>query len=245
MQFICLKCGRTDEVIGDSHPRCLVCGKPLLKATKSYEGLLLSPEFVLKRMKTLVQKHGLQRVESGPFKHEREAWSTAIYALALSEMYSKKYWVRVETVAQTPDTYVHHIDQTTGNNIDQMQSVEVVDWVQSVAEVMTLIEKKAKKAYPPFYCLLITSRSGKGLDTDAIADEIKKVSIPFAEIWIVGMLAYNIANVGRLYPTVSLLQFDIRTALKNAKCKNDIMVRQQRGRGTQFTPLGPIYLPIP
>jgi len=101
MQFFCLNCGRTDEVIGDSRPRCLSCGGPLLKATESYEGLLMSPEFVLRRMKTLVQKHGLQRVENGPFKHERGAWSTAIYALALSEMYSKKYWVRIETVAQT------------------------------------------------------------------------------------------------------------------------------------------------
>lgn len=245
MQFICLNCGRTDEVIEDSRPRCLVCGGSLLKATESYEGLLMSAEFVLRRMKTLVQKHGLQRVENGPFKHEREAWSTAMYALALSEMYSKKYWVRVETVAQTPDTYVHHIDQSTGNNIDQMQSVEVVDWVQNVAEVMTLIEKKAKKAYPPFYCLLITGRSGKTLDTDAIAEEIKKMSIPFAEIWIIGMLAYNVANVAMLFPILSLLQFDIPSALEKAKLEHDIMVRRQRGKGTQFVPLGPIYLPIP
>lgn len=245
MQFICVKCSRTEEVIGDACPSCLGCGEPLLKATKSYDGLLMSPEFVLKRMKTLVQKHGLPRVESGPFKHEREAWSTAIYALALSEMYSKKYWVRVETVAQTPDTYVHHIDQSTGSNIDQTQSVEVVDWVETVADVMTLIEKKAKKAYPPFYCLLITGRSGKALDPHAIAEEIEKISIPFAEIWIVGMLAYNVANAARLFPSLSLLQFDIRTALQKAKTENDIMVKQKRGKGTQFTPLGPIYLPIP
>jgi len=126
-----------------------------------------------------------------------------------------------------------------------MQSVEVVDWVESVADVMTLIENKAKKAYPSFYCLLITGRSGKTLNPHALAEEIRKMSVPFAEIWIIGMLDYNVANIARLFPTLSLLRFDIPRALEKAKPESDIMVKQQRGRGTQFEPLGPIYLPIP
>jgi len=44
----------------------------------------------------------------------------------------KKYWVEIETVDQTPDTRVHHIDQSKGHNSVQMQSVEVVDWEQHV-----------------------------------------------------------------------------------------------------------------
>lgn len=70
----------------------------------------MSPEFVLSRMKGVVEKHGLIDAASGRFKREREACSTALYALALSEMFGAKYWVEVETVEQTPDTRIYQID---------------------------------------------------------------------------------------------------------------------------------------
>src|SRR4051812_7908245 len=81
--------------------------------------------------------------------------------LALSEIHAKKYWVEIETVEQTPDTKVHHIDQSRGHNVVQTQSVEVVDWEQHVEDPMALIRAKSRKSYPDHFCLLITARSGK------------------------------------------------------------------------------------
>src|SRR5579859_6797127 len=245
MRFKCKVCGRDDEIIGDSSPHCLYCNVPLLRATESYAGLLMSPEIVLRRMKTLVEKHGLSRVENGPFKHEREAWSTAIYALALSEINGKKYWVEIETSAQTPDSYLHCIDQSSGSNVDQIQSIEVVDWEEHNNDLLTLVEKKVKKAYPQHYCLLITGRSGQLLEPHAFATKLLELTIPFAEIWIIGMPAYDTVNIARLFPDVMVKHFALSKALIAAKTEYSFMVKQQRGVSTEFVPLGSIYLPIP
>jgi len=43
-------------------------------------------------------------------------------------MYGKKYWVEIETVEQTPDTKVHHIDQSQGYNIVQTQLCKRSAW---------------------------------------------------------------------------------------------------------------------
>src|SRR5437868_13842169 len=45
MEFLCVKCGHKDEVVGDDTPLCLSCGVHLVKATQSYAGLWMSPEF--------------------------------------------------------------------------------------------------------------------------------------------------------------------------------------------------------
>jgi hypothetical protein len=63
----------------------------------------MSPEFVLHRMKAVVEKHGFIEAAPGRFKPERKACSTAPYAPGLSEMFGpKKYWVEIETGAGPP-----------------------------------------------------------------------------------------------------------------------------------------------
>jgi hypothetical protein len=125
---------------------------------------------------------------------EREACSTALYALALSEISGKTYWVEVETVEQTPDTKVHHIDQSQGYNIVQTQSVEVVDWEEHIEDPMELIGAKSRNSYPKDFCLLIAARSGKTVYPQVIARDIRKITVPFAEIWILGQSAPNTVN---------------------------------------------------
>jgi hypothetical protein len=245
MEFICSQCGRKEWVFGDSAPACWTCGAPLIKATQSYAGCLMSPEFVLRRMKTVVETHGFINSASGRFKHEREACSTALYALALSELLGGKYWVEVETVDQTPDTRVYKIDQSQGHNILQKQSVEVVDWDEHVDDPMDLIRKKSRKAYPKDFCLLVAARSGKDVVPQVIAREIRKMKVPFAEIWILGQSTSNTINVARLHPTTLQLEFNLFEALGRAKTDTDVLSKRKRGNETEFVDLGKIYLPIP
>jgi len=233
MEFMCGKCGRKEWVFNDDAPLCFYCGAPLVKATRSYAGCLMSPEFVLQRMRHIVEKHGVFEAESGRFKREREACSTALYALALSEMSGKEYRVEIETVDQTPDTKVHHIDQSKGYNIVQTQSVEIVDWEKHVDDPMELIRAKSRKKYPADYCLLIAARSGKMVYPQRIARDIRRMTIPFAEVWILGQSATNAFNVARLHPTTLQHRFDIFEALKRAETDADVLTRRQRGKETE------------
>ncbi|MHB8216244.1 MAG: hypothetical protein ACYDDS_09210 [Candidatus Sulfotelmatobacter sp.] len=245
MEFMCSKCGRTEFVVGDQSPLCWGCGAPLIKAIQSYAGWMMSPDFVLHRMKKVVEKHGYSDVASGRFKREREACSTALYALALSEINREKYWIEVETVQQTPDTILYQIDQTEGHNTLRRQMVEVVDWEEHVDDVMELIRAKCRKQYPADFCLLIAARSGKMVWPQVIARDIRKLTVPFAEIWILGQSVSNTINVARLYPTVFQLEFNLFEALKRAKTDADVISRQKRGSETEFKNLGQIYLAIP
>ena len=245
MEFICGQCGGKDWVFGDDSPLCWKCGVPLIKATQSYAGCLMSPEFVLRRMNTAMGKHGSIATGTGRFKREREASATAIYALALSELSGAKYWVEIETVEQTSDTRVYQIDQSRGYNTLRRQNVEVVDWEQHVDDVMELVRAKCEKRYPKDFCLLIAGRSGKMVYPQVIARDIRTMTVPFAEIWILGQSATNTFNVARLHPTILQLQFDVFEALERAKTDADVITKQKRGRDTEFVPLGQVYLPIP
>ena len=92
MEFICGQCGGKDWVFGDDARLCWKCGAPLIKATQSYVGCLMSPEFVLRRMNGVIEKRGFIEAGSGRFKREREACATALYTLALAELSGAKYW---------------------------------------------------------------------------------------------------------------------------------------------------------
>ena len=91
-----------------------------------------------------------------------------MYALGLAEMYSKEYWVEIETVDQTPDTRVHHIDQSAGHNEIGTQHIEIVDWEEHVDDALDLIKQKCRRAYPPYFCLLLLARNGKNFDVGDI-----------------------------------------------------------------------------
>jgi DNA-directed RNA polymerase subunit RPC12/RpoP len=85
MQYICAHCGcRPEEIIGHNSPRCLRCGKPMVRATLSYKGLWMSPSFVIQRMQKIIETHGIREAQSSRrFKQEREAWATAAWSFGL------------------------------------------------------------------------------------------------------------------------------------------------------------------
>ena len=245
MRFCCPKCGREDEVIGDTKPNCLWCGTALLRA-ETYTGLWMSPRIAVVRMNTLIEKHGYgEATTSGRFKREREAWTTGMYALGLAEMYSKEYWVEIETVDQTPDTRVHHIDQSAGHNEIETQHIEIVDWEEHVDDALDLIKQKCRRAYPPYFCLLLLARNGQNFDVGGITREIRNVNIPFAEIWVLGRISDEAMTLLRLVPSSMRADFDITDALEKGKRQGHFMVRQKRGASTEFRDLGPTFLPIP
>ena len=68
----------------------------------------------------------------------------------------------------------------------QTRSIEVVDWEENVDDIMKVIKKKCKRAYPDHYLLLVNARHGKGyLDFDRVIEEMKAIPSPFLEVWVV------------------------------------------------------------
>ena len=125
--------------------------------------------------------------------------------------------------------------------------MEVVDWVSRVDSPMQPIEQKCRRAYPNFFSLLVLARSGKTAYPQEIAREIRKLTVPFAEIWILGRASEQDTKVHvvKVHPFVLHADFDIRHALKKAKNEADILQPQQRGTSIEFRHLGQVYLPIP
>jgi hypothetical protein len=80
MRFACSKCGQPEEVIGDDAPLCRLCQQPMIKATDSYKGLLMSPKFVIDRMEKIAGTYGIhEAVTNGRLKKEREACASAVW----------------------------------------------------------------------------------------------------------------------------------------------------------------------
>jgi hypothetical protein len=218
----------------------------MVKATDSYHGLLMSPKFVIDRMRRVVEKHGTRKAESsGRFKREREAWTSAVWALGLAEVTDREYWVEVETVDQTPDTKVHYIDQSAGHNHLMTYNVEVVDWVEQVQDPMQVIRQKCARAYPSYYVLLVLGRSGREVQPDKLVELVQGLTVPFWEIWILGRLADSTVNMARLHPSPTWINFDVMRSLQKKANRTDVLVRQKRGKSTEFEKLGSVYLPIP
>jgi hypothetical protein len=220
----------------------------MLRATTSYKGLWLSPSFVIHRMRKIIETHGIPEANSSRrFKQEREAWTTAVWALGLTEMHKRNYWIEIETEDSTPDTKVHRLDQSSGHNKIETYNVEVVDWESHVDDVMQVIRQKCERAYPSYFWLLILGRNGKTLDLDSTIEVVRELRVPFAEIWIIGRPeeAMQKRQMVRLYPEKWDLIFDLARALKESEKQTEIMRPGKRGTGTDAYPLGSSYLPIP
>jgi uncharacterized membrane protein YfbV (UPF0208 family) len=214
----------------------------------SYTGLLMNPAFLIHRMQRIVEKHGRQEAESsGRFKHEREAWTSAVWALGQTELTGQQLWVEIETIEQTPDTKVHHLDKSKGYHHLQTWNLEVVDWVPQVDSVMNVIEQKCKKAYPSFFSLVVFARSGRVLSTEAVAETLRSINVPFSEIWIIGRASETDATIHlvKVHPTVLHTSFDLRDALEKAQPQQQILQLGKRGMTTEILNLGSAYLPIP
>jgi len=220
----------------------------MVRAASSYTDLWLSPNFVVHRMQKIIETYGVYEArDNRRFQHEREAWTTALWGLGLTELYKREYWIEIEMRDSTPDTKLHRLDQSSGHNKIETYNVEVAEWEPHVDDLMQIILQKCGSAYPDYFGLVILGRSGKLLDLDATIEAIRKIKVPFAEIWIVGRSLDNRDNVQtvRLYPARVDVAFSLAEALKRTEGQPEIMRRGIRGTGTELYPLGVTYLPIP
>src|SRR5438270_330325 len=129
MKYLCPKCGREEIVIGDAVPDCRLCRVPMLKPILEYTDLLMSPNVVLRRFKSTMEKHGWKKILTGRFKQEREACIAAIWAYGVQRITKvPEYWVEVVTMDQTPDCKVVWLDTSEGHNHRKIMNIEIVEW---------------------------------------------------------------------------------------------------------------------
>jgi hypothetical protein len=224
----------------------MICNVSMVQATASYEGLWMSPHFVIARMKLLLEKYGNHdATTNGRFKKEREAWTSGMYALGLSELQNRQWWVEIETDEQTPDARVHYMDQSSGRNCIQTQSIEIVDWEEHVEDAVKVIKQKCQRAYPPHFCLLVLARNGKTLDVETLTKEVLSETVPFGEIWIIGCLSEGLMTMVRIVPSAIRFDFETVRSLEKLKKQRDIMRKLKRGTSTEVKELGFVYLPLP
>jgi hypothetical protein len=114
-------------------------------------------------------------------------------------------------------------------------------------DIMEVIRKKCKRAYPDHYLLLVNARnSGKVLDFDRVIQEMKGIRSPFLEVWVVAFVGPDDMKVVRVAPGGALsVDLKIRAELQKAKKQTPFIKRGKRGTGTRLRDLGPAYLPIP
>jgi hypothetical protein len=249
MKYLCPNCGRTEIVIGDTSPQCRLCWVPMLKPTMEYTDLLMSPNIVLRRFKSTVEKHGWKKTLTGRFKQEREACIAAIWALGLqtsSEV--KEYWIEVETRDQTPDCKVVSLDSSKGHNNRTIIDVEIVEWDEHRDNMLELIEQKCGKAYPSNFFLVAFVRNGKETLVKDILQKMNTLKIPFFEIWILGRLPISDGSyrMFRVHPEPTLLiDFDVFEGMRRNLDQIDFLQFEGRGKGIEFTSRQQVYLPIP
>lgn len=246
MKFCCPNCGREEEILLDRNPRCRFCFVEMI-AESDYSELWMSPYIAVRRMATVTETFGIERArKDGRFKKEREAWTTGVLALALTKLNGDQWWIEIETEESTPDTKLRLLDQSTGNNVIQTRNIEVVDWEENVDDIMDVIRKKCRRAYPHHYLLLVNARnSGKVLDFDRVIQEMKGIHSPFLEVWVVAMVGRGDMRVVRVAPGALSVDLEIRPELEKAKTQAPFIQRGIRGTGTEVRDLGPAYLPIP
>jgi len=216
-------------------------------AASDYSELWMSPYIAIRRMATVSETFGIERARTdGRFKKEREAWTTGVFALALSKLNGEPWWIEIETKDNTPDTKLRQLDQSSGNNVIQTRNIEVVDWEENVDDIMEVIRKKCKRAYPDHYLLLVNARnSGKVLDFDQVIQEMKTTDSPFLEVWVVAFVGPDDMKVVRVAPRALFVDLKIRAELEKAKKQTPFIKRGIRGTGTELRDLGSAFLPIP
>jgi hypothetical protein len=245
VKFVCPKCATKEQIIGDETPHCRICQVRMLKAMPGYTGLMMSPSFVIRRFETVINTRGFAEAKKGGAKREREAWISAVWALGLRETTGREYWIEIVTDDQTPDTKVHFLDQSAGHNHRMTHNLEIVEWDEHRSDVMDVIAQKCRKAYPSYFHLVVLARNGKNIDVPSLLEQIKSLSVPFAEMWILGRISGYAYKMFMFYPGQQLIEFDLRQVLAGNSNKVDFLQPLGRGKSTEFEDLGVGYLPIP
>jgi hypothetical protein len=247
MRFCCPVCGREEEILLDRKPRCLVCRVEMIAESK-YADLWMNPAIAMARMKTVSERVGVERARTdSKFKKEREAWTTAVLALALTKLTREQWWIEiVPDEEKTPDTRLRRIDESSGSNVIQTRSIEVVDWEEHVDDVMEVIQEKLKGGYPGHYLLLVHARHvGKVLRVDRIVEEMKKIRSPFLEIWVIVSVGPDQMLAACVAPGALRIDLMVSVELEKASKQSPFLKKGIRGTTPGFRSLGLSYLPLP
>jgi hypothetical protein len=149
-------------------------------------------------------------------------------------------------VDNTPDTRLHSIDQSSGRNVIQTRSIEVVDWEENVPDIMDVIRKKCGRAYPDYYSLVVYARHiGRVLNFANGSEEIKTIRSPFMDIWGIASAGADNLKVARVAPEFLEIDLQYSSELENAKKQRELVKRGIRGTTPGFRELGPSFMPIP
>jgi hypothetical protein len=246
MLFCCPRCQREEEIVEDRNPRCMKCRVEMIPPS-DYSQVWMSPYTTIVRMNTISESVGIDRVRrDGRFKREREAWAAGVLALALTKLNDDVWWVEVETVDRTPDTRLRQIDETADGNVINTRNIENVDWEVNVDDIMTVIRKKCKRAYPGDYFLLVHARNyGKEINFDLLIEDMKSVQSPFLEVWVIAVVGPDDIKVVRVSPAPLGIDLKFRAELQKAKQQVPFVRRGTRGRKPGFYDTGTVFLPLP
>ena len=208
------------------------------------ENHYFSPNFIFKRFQKILEKCGTEYVmKKSKFQKEREAWIAALYLVGLSKNNNKEFWVGIEEVEETPDTYgVALRDIGKGNSLDKL-NIEVCEWENhSQLSLSDHIKRKLKeKKYPNYFILLcyVHHRSGEKVDLDEIYKKIMDEKYNVSEIFVVASQQNNQYDhfIARLYPNRLKIEFNRQEEILRLTNQIDI-ISTSRGTEKTFTPLG-------
>jgi hypothetical protein len=246
MKFMCPKCGTKEEVVGDGTPLCPFCRTTLIEIAPGYADLLMSPNEAIRTFEIVIAKHGLPQAWSSRFKHQREAWITAVWALGLREITGCEYWIEVE-MKDPPDCKVRYVDSSAGYNQRGTINVEIVEWDHHRPNVMDVIIRKCANKYPGDFRLLVFARNGKPVGTQA-AQQVKSLAVPFKEIWVLGRASVeeDKYRMFTLHPRPLGVDFALSDVLqKNSSQAEFARFDTKRSKRTKPSYRGSIHLPIP
>jgi len=247
MKARCTECKKEYDLKQPLRKGCAECNGKMLYIAEDFKGIWFSPRFALLRVKYIVENFGLEKlIKKSKFKHEREAWVTAIWALGLSLASERTYWIEVETEDSTPDNYAFYIEQINGNNHKQTHAIEVADWEEHADHILTVISDKCKNQYPKFYTLLVNCRNlNKEVVLKELIDKLSEIEIPFGEIWTVEGKDEDLFVLTRIYPNLIQLKYSLKEALKKNSEQQDFTTFLQRNTGSEIMELGQLFMPWP
>jgi hypothetical protein len=113
-------------------------------------------------------------------------------------------------------------------------------------DIMTVIQKKYRRAYPRDYFLLVHARNyGKEINFDLVIEEMKSVQSPFLEVWVIAVIGRDDIKAVRMSPAPLGIDLKTRDELEKAKQQVPFVRRGTRGREPGFYDAGTVFLPLP
>lgn len=216
-----------------------------------YKNLWLSPNSAINHFELLAREYGRDNaVKDVQFKQQREAWIVAVSLLGIREISDREYWLEIVVDEETPDIYCYYLDVIDNRNHRRVLNIEVTEWEEHSGDIMEIIKKKARKAYPEYFQLLIYARKvGEKVDVKKLVREMQKINIPFNEVLILIPRSMDgdhlLIGIDTHTQEVNFVKFNFKKAMDNSKAQVEFVKSLGRGSRKGGVDLGKFFLPIP